>query len=90
MTLTAEDAMLLILDVEAQFFAASRSDHAANALKFGPLRRHPDIRSACSGKPAVTALPNRGHEARALLGRHSTYVRYIELSSTRFKDFWRK
>ena len=55
------------------------------------LKVHPHmLRHACG-----YALANRGHDTRALqayLGHKNIQhtVRYTELSSTRFKDFWRK
>ncbi len=54
------------------------------------FKSHPHmLRHACG-----FALANKGHDTRALqayLGHRNIQhmVRYIELSPTRFKDFWR-
>jgi integrase len=64
-------------------------ERAGLEAKFG-FKAHPHmLRHACG-----YALANRGHDTRALqayLGHRNIQhtVRYTELSSTRFKDFWR-
>jgi site-specific recombinase XerD len=65
-------------------------ERAGVEAKLG-FKVHPHmLRHACG-----YALANRGHDTRALqayLGHKNIQhtVRYTELSSTRFKDFWRE
>jgi len=65
-------------------------ERAGTEAKFG-FKPHPHmLRHACG-----YALANRGHDTRALqayLGHKNIQhtVRYTELSSTRFKNFWRE
>jgi type 1 fimbriae regulatory protein FimB/type 1 fimbriae regulatory protein FimE len=92
---TANGAVSLIGCASAIVRAAGRSGHAANALKCGPLRRHPDYKVSMLRQACGCALTNRGHATRALQVylvhkniQHT--IRYTEWSPTRCKDFWRK
>jgi len=64
-------------------------ERAGTEAKIG-LKIHPHMLR----HPCGYALANRGHDTRALqayLGHRNIQhtVRYTELSTTRFKDFWR-
>ena len=69
---------------------AARMVEQAGTLAKLSFKAHPHmLRHACG-----YALANKGHDTRALqayLGHRNIQhtVRYTELSSTRFKDFWR-